>query len=307
MPDSPSVDGSLASKAHNRACQALWRPAMTVYRTTFCLALLTACTAIAGTGQIGSFNGLPMQPTTATGSLRTLTNLGDWSNPVCRTDDYLPMNLADILQGVDEDSACEDGTNSALAYAATSLNATEAGLSMKLGGGGQASAGTSSNMSLHESDAVIDYYVPITTRVRLDWSLDANGAAEGTIRMSPMSKAQSPVIDVVVAAVDEPIRINGSSILRISRGDWRVEAATAHDANTNESGLDSGSSTVYFNITTLADGDADGNGVVDVNDILAIISNWGGCGGPLECPSDLNNDTLINVQDLLLVLSGMNG
>ena len=44
-------------------------------------------------------------------------------------------------------------------------------------------------------------------------------------------------------------------------------------------------------------GDLDGNGIVDVNDVLALISAWGGPDG------DVNGDGTTNVDDVLIVLS----
>jgi hypothetical protein len=46
-------------------------------------------------------------------------------------------------------------------------------------------------------------------------------------------------------------------------------------------------------------GDADGNGVINVDDILIIIGNYG-C---VNCPGDLNGDGVIDVNDLLIVLN----
>jgi hypothetical protein len=48
-------------------------------------------------------------------------------------------------------------------------------------------------------------------------------------------------------------------------------------------------------------GDLDGNGLVDVNDLLVIIAGWGTCSG--ECPADLSGDGVVNVSDILLLLS----
>ena len=48
-------------------------------------------------------------------------------------------------------------------------------------------------------------------------------------------------------------------------------------------------------------GDANGDGIVDVNDILAVISAWGqSCNGCLE---DLDGSGYVDVSDLLLVIA----
>ena len=47
--------------------------------------------------------------------------------------------------------------------------------------------------------------------------------------------------------------------------------------------------------------DIDGSGLVDANDILAILSDWGPCDG---CPSDIDGDGMAGVDDILEVISG---
>ena len=47
-------------------------------------------------------------------------------------------------------------------------------------------------------------------------------------------------------------------------------------------------------------GDVDGNGDVDFNDLLQVLSTWGDCPG---CPSDLDGNTVVGFDDLLLLLS----
>ena len=49
------------------------------------------------------------------------------------------------------------------------------------------------------------------------------------------------------------------------------------------------------------EGDIDGNGVVDVNDILDLLGAWGSdCD---DCPSDVNGDGTLDVNDVLALLS----
>ena len=46
-------------------------------------------------------------------------------------------------------------------------------------------------------------------------------------------------------------------------------------------------------------GDEDGDGSVDVLDLLAVISAWGECDG--DCPSDFDANGIVDVIDLLIV------
>lgn len=49
-------------------------------------------------------------------------------------------------------------------------------------------------------------------------------------------------------------------------------------------------------------GDLNGDGVVNVSDLLILLGSWGECpDGP--CPADLNGDGVVDVSDMLLLLS----
>lgn len=51
-------------------------------------------------------------------------------------------------------------------------------------------------------------------------------------------------------------------------------------------------------------GDTNGDGVVNVADLLAVISAWGPCPAPpASCPADMNGDGVVNVADLLIVIT----
>ncbi|TVQ51608.1 MAG: hypothetical protein EA377_12155 [Phycisphaerales bacterium] len=49
-------------------------------------------------------------------------------------------------------------------------------------------------------------------------------------------------------------------------------------------------------------GDLNGDGVVNVFDLLLLLEDWGACDTPGDCPADLNDDGFVNVFDLLLLL-----
>ncbi len=52
------------------------------------------------------------------------------------------------------------------------------------------------------------------------------------------------------------------------------------------------------------EGDLTGDGLVDVLDLIALLSNWGPCPDPpADCPADLHKDGVVDVVDLLIVLS----
>jgi hypothetical protein len=53
-------------------------------------------------------------------------------------------------------------------------------------------------------------------------------------------------------------------------------------------------------------GDANGDGLVDVDDLLLVINGWGACPDPKveSCPGDLDESTTVDVDDLLIVING---
>jgi hypothetical protein len=47
-------------------------------------------------------------------------------------------------------------------------------------------------------------------------------------------------------------------------------------------------------------GDVNGDLMVDVDDVFAVLNAWGSCQG--SCPSDVTSDGLVNIDDLFLVI-----
>jgi hypothetical protein len=47
-------------------------------------------------------------------------------------------------------------------------------------------------------------------------------------------------------------------------------------------------------------GDVNGDGVIDVSDLVEVVLNWGPCPG--GCAADVNGDGVVNVADLVIVV-----
>ena len=50
--------------------------------------------------------------------------------------------------------------------------------------------------------------------------------------------------------------------------------------------------------------DINGDGVVNVAEVLLLLDTWGVCG---DCPADINGDGSVDVSDLLIVLDAWGG
>ena len=52
----------------------------------------------------------------------------------------------------------------------------------------------------------------------------------------------------------------------------------------------------------LCPADTDGNGEINVDDLVAVITGWGPC--PVTCPADVTGDDVVGVDDLVAVVEG---
>jgi len=50
-------------------------------------------------------------------------------------------------------------------------------------------------------------------------------------------------------------------------------------------------------------GDVTGDGLVNIDDLVEVITAWGVCGNPSNCPADQNGSGAVNIDDLVLVIT----
>jgi subtilisin family serine protease len=85
----------------------------------------------------------------------------------------------------------------------------------------------------------------------------------------------------------------------------RFTASDLNDPSVVEAGVDAVSITRMYCEDTTMPGDADGDGDVDTDDILALISQWGSC--PAGCGADFDGDGDVDTDDMLTLLANFGG
>jgi len=123
------------------------------------------------------------------------------------------------------------------------------------------------------------------------------------------------------AAANRIAKWNGTawSALGLGVSTW-VEALHVFDDNTGDGpdlyvggeftaagGMSTGKIAIWRGCAAekVVPGDVDGDGAVNVDDLLAVINGWGAC--PVPCPptcsADVNDNCVVNVDDLLMVIN----
>ena len=88
-------------------------------------------------------------------------------------------------------------------------------------------------------------------------------------------------------------------------GDGVDDIVIGADRGSPTGAPDAGKSYVVFGPATSVLGDLDGDGIVGINDFLALLAAWGPCGEPCppSCAGDLDRDCTVGIQDFLMLLA----
>ena len=127
--------------------------------------------------------------------------------------------------------------------------------------------------------------------------IDANGADNivGTIDDDLHVDAKSPTIDAgdaTALAADVPDLDGDLNVVEPTPLDLENELRVSGRA------VDMGA---FEHGGIVVEGDITGDGLVDVDDLLAVINAWGKC--PSPCAADLTGDGMVDVDDLLMVIN----
>ncbi len=89
----------------------------------------------------------------------------------------------------------------------------------------------------------------------------------------------------------------GTVTLSATAGETYLIRIGGHNGATGEAVID-----ISCDPVDLCIGDLNGDGVVDVSDLLILLGAWGECPRGEACPADLNDDGTVDVSDLLILL-----
>jgi len=185
----------------------------------------------------------------------------------------------------------------------------DAGLTIAVNGGGEAGGrDVHDAFSRHDTDATVVFDLEQDARLRFDWFHYASGLGTVWLRLHRSGDAggggvASPyLIDRSISSYIDFIFEDGVDVLHLPAGRWLVRAMSTQLAmDSGEPGFQHSFARTTHTGTWLALGDADGDGAVDVTDLLTLIESWGACSG--SCQADLNSDGIVDVEDMLTVLA----
>jgi hypothetical protein len=104
----------------------------------------------------------------------------------------------------------------------------------------------------------------------------------------------------VWSLVGNPV-IPAGTVINRAQGMAVVGACDVWSVGAFNDGTNLATLTERLTATVGVPGDTDGNGFVDVADLVAVIGAWGPCEG--ACPADLDGNAAVDVADLIIVLA----
>lgn len=152
------------------------------------------------------------------------------------------------------------------------------------------------------------FFVGVMTQCPHDTFIATSSSGPGTPSQGRSWSITAPLGEgdiKVIANNNPPNAINADWMIRAlaldcnGNGAWdQCDIDSGFSQDTNKDGIPDECQP----LCSLADATADG--VIDVDDLLTVINNWGACDlPPGECNGDLTGDGLVDVDDLLIVIT----
>jgi len=249
----------------------------------------------------------PLQPTLGNGSTYVISILGSSSDPVCLEMNTINFELPEFLDGIHDEAICIDGTTDSLSIAETRVELQEDGFIAKINGWGEAVGNDiHAAFSRHDIYASMELAAEEDLRVHVSWFVFAAGLGTVNIEIKRLGdiggpyEPSPPIINRGGTSYIEPISLYGFDVVTMPAGRWRIYMYSTHQAMDTKEGFSHSFARTTHTATYVPLGDVDGNGEVNIIDLLAVLADWGECG---NCQSDLDADGQVEIEDLLQILA----
>jgi len=270
----------------------------------YCVALgsatLFACNALADV-PLPAFT-----PVSGSADVYVFSQLGAWNDPACVESHTSEYELGALLGGTYDESLCYAN----FGFAGSTIEVLPVmhadGFEMSIEGDGliydTKDAGA---FSRHDCDGQFVFDSELTRRVRIDLAMSASGLGSLTMDYRRIGDAggggggSMTYVNESLSAYIDTVSFENVWVFDMPAGRWRVNYYTTHQCTSSTEGFEESRADLNFAITVVDSADVNGDGTVNTEDLLAVISAWGVCG---SCSEDLNNDGTVDVGDLLLVV-----
>ncbi|MEE2906704.1 MAG: hypothetical protein VX527_02625 [Planctomycetota bacterium] len=255
--------------------------------------------------------GSGLTPLSGGGSLYVFAQLGPWNDPICGDGQTTNFNMINLLNGIDDDIICIEHPASCQSIAETKIDLHEDGFIAKINGWGDAMGNDEHDVfSRHDIVASMELAAEENLRVTVSWFLFAAGLGSVNMEMQRLGDLggpldpSPPIIALEANAYIDPINMNGYDVLAIPQGRWQIRMFSTHQAMDTKPGFMLSFARTTHTATYVDLGDVDGNGTVDVQDLLTLLDQYGDCD---QCLADLDGNGTVDVTDVLQVLADWEG
>ena len=233
--------------------------------------------------------------------------LGPSGDPFCVDGRTSDLELKDLLAGYGDEIICIDGGTDATSFASLQVALYEQGFTAEVNGWGEAVGDDiNSAFSRHDIYASVELAAVDDLRIRVDWFYFAAGLGTVQIRVQRLgdiggpNNPSQPIIAREASSYIDPINESGVDVLRMPAGRWRISFFTTHQAMDTNEGFSHSFARTTHTATYVPPGDVNGDGAVNVTDLLLLLEQYGPC---TDCLADLDGNGEVNVDDALLVLA----
>ncbi len=250
--------------------------------------------------------GVPLIPISGSGDMYVYANLGPYGDPICHDARSTDLLMYDILDGSDDEVVCIDGGTDATSFADTRVELREDGFTAMVDGWGEAvGLGINDAFSRHDIMASVELAAVEDLRIRVSWFYLAAGLGAVQIEIQRLgdiggpNEPSPPIVSRSASSYIDPITDDGVDVLRMPAGRWRISYYTTHQAMDTKEGFSHSFARTTHMAWYVPLGDVDGDGVVNVTDLLLLLDAYGNCS---DCLADLDGDGDVDVGDLLRLL-----